>query len=246
MVTVRSGLTASAGVVGALLTTLSLAVHLGLIGWVVGLAASALLCATVFRAATGAAVRRVGPADLVTLLRASLTCACAALVADTAAPPRAGAPLVVLAAVALVLDLVDGPVARWTASASSFGARLDGEADAALMLLLSAALVGPVGAWVLAIGGVRYAFGLAGHVLPWLRGALPFRYWRKVVTATSGVALVLALARVLPGGVSVGALALAGVLLAESFGRDVWWLWRHRVEPVALTAAADVLATPRR
>ena len=33
-------------------------------------------------------------------------------------------------------------------------------------------------------------------------------------------------------------LAVALALLAESFGRDVWWLWRHRHDAPARTAAA--------
>ena len=45
--------------------------------------------------------------------------------------------LVPLAVVALVLDLVDGRVARRTVTASAYGARLDGEADAFLILVLS-------------------------------------------------------------------------------------------------------------
>ena len=42
-----------------------------------------------------------------------------------------------LAVVALALDAVDGRVARRTGTVSPFGARLDGEADAFLMLVLS-------------------------------------------------------------------------------------------------------------
>ena len=61
-----------------------------------------------------------------TLTRASLACGVGALVAACAA----GRLLVALAAVALVLDAVDGRVARRTGTVSPFGARFDMEVDA--------------------------------------------------------------------------------------------------------------------
>jgi len=55
---------------------------------------------------------------------------------------------------------------------------------------------------------------------------VPFRYWRKVVAAACGIALLLIASRLLasPVDVLVGATALG--LLVESFGRDVIWLIR--------------------
>jgi phosphatidylglycerophosphate synthase len=139
-------------------------------------------------------------------------------------------PLVGIAIVALVLDAVDGRVARRTGTASEFCARFDGEADAFMLLVLSVYVAQPYGAWVLAIGAARYVFGAAGWVLPWLRRPLPFRYWRKVVTAVQGIVLVVAAADVVPPAPMVIAFVVALALLAESFGRDVGWLWRHSVE----------------
>ncbi|WP_292844417.1 hypothetical protein [Microbacterium sp.] len=63
-------------------------------------------------------------------------------------------------------------------------------------------------------------------LLPWRNGALPFRCWRKVVTAVQGVALAL---------------------LVESFGRDVLWLWvRHRPPRNAIAMNTSVTAKPTR
>ena len=93
---------------------------------------------------------------------------------------------------ALALDAVDGRVARATRTCSAFGGRFDGEADAFLLLVLSVHVAPSYGWWVLAIGLARYAFAAAGWVAPWLRGRLPFRYWRKVVTAVQGIVLVVA------------------------------------------------------
>ena len=68
---------------------------------------------------------------------------------------------------------------------------------------------------------------------------LPPRPWRKTVAATQGIVLTVAAADVLPPGLVRAALLVALALLAESFGRDVWWLARHR--PGALSSVAMVV-----
>jgi hypothetical protein len=85
---------------------------------------------------------------------------------------------------------------------------------------------------------MRYAFAMAGWVMPWMRGRLTYRYWRKVVTATQGIVLTFAAVDVLPPWLTIGALVVGLALLAESFGRDVCWLWSQRV---AAGRAADAV-----
>ena len=116
--------------------------------------------------------------------------------------------LVAIAIVALVLDAVDGQVARRTGTSSGLGARFDMEVDAFLILVLSVYVARSMGAWVLAIGAMRYAFVVASWALRWMRGPLPPRYWRKVVAATQGVVLVVVAADVLPAPLTVAALAV--------------------------------------
>ena len=69
-----------------------------------------------------------------------------------------------LIAVALSLDAVDGWLARRLGLASRFGARFDLEIDALLLLILALLVwqADRVGAWVLVIGLLRYAFVAAG------------------------------------------------------------------------------------
>lgn len=239
MLVVRNGVITGPLVQVLVLVSLASTTGLGVAGWVVAVA-----CGVATTAAVTHGLARyehaLGPADLVTLSRLALACGVAGLVADAYLDRPAVAALVTLASVALVLDAVDGWVARWTRTGSSFGARFDGEADAFLMLVLSVYVAGSFGVWVLAIGLARYVFGAAGLVTPWMRGQLPRRYWRKVVTAVQGIVLTLAAADVAPGIVSVVALAGAAALLAESFGRDVLWLWRRR----AAISELPALATP--
>ena len=225
---------------GALMAALAWGVGLTPLGWVVGVLCGLVPTVAVARSRRGpgpgrpaAGARPTPRADLVTLTRALLASGVAALVADSFVRPSAPAVLVALTAVALGLDAVDGWVARRTGTASTFGARFDGETDAFLILVLSVHAASRYGVWVLALGAVRYAFWLAGRACPWLRAALPPRYWRKVVTAVVGVVLATAASDLVPHGVVASALVVAAVLLAESFGRDVVWLWRHRLDAPA-------------
>ncbi|HWH65968.1 MAG TPA: CDP-alcohol phosphatidyltransferase family protein, partial [Gaiellales bacterium] len=133
---------------------------------------------------------------------------------------------------------VDGYVARRTGTESTLGARWDGDVDAFLILVLAVYVASSVGAWVLLIGLARYAFLVAGWLVEWMRAPLPRRDWRKVVAATQGVVLTIAAAGVLPLTLTRAALAAALALLAESFGRDVWWLWSHRSAAAGLQMAA--------
>ncbi len=201
---------------------------LGPAGWAVGLVSGGVMSLALAGGCSYWGTVRLGPADWVTLTRAALAAGIAALVADSFADSVPVALLVSLASLALVLDAVDGRIARRTGTTSALGEHMDAEVDAFLILVLSVYVARSAGAWVLAIGAARYAFLIAGYVLPWLRAPLPPRYWRKVVCATQGIVLTVAAAQVLPPALTDAALAGALVLLAESFGRDVWWSWRHR------------------
>jgi phosphatidylglycerophosphate synthase len=147
-----------------------------------------------------------------------------------------------LAVVALVLDGVDGWVARRTGTVSALGARFDMEVDAFLILVLSVYVAQSVGPWVLAIGVARYAVWAAGWVLPWMRAPVPPRYWRKPVAAIQGVVLTVAAADQLPGVAINVAIVVAMALLAESFGRDVVWQWRQQRVPRTEGAETPVAA----
>jgi phosphatidylglycerophosphate synthase len=235
VVTVRRGLAVGLVALVALLAVLEATVGLKVAGWGVGLTCGVVASAALARSrANGAFAIEAG--DLVTLTRATLACGVAALVADPFLQQSAAPTLVALTVTALVLDAVDGWVARRTRTASTFGARFDGEVDAFLILVLSVYVAPAVGGWVLAIGAARYAFALAGWGLPWLREKLPPRYWRKVVAAIQGIVLAVTAADVMPRLLTYAALAVALALLTESFGRDVLWLWRHRFADHAVHA----------
>ena len=221
MPTVRTDAVVGFGGQLAVLAVLAGTVGLGWAGSLAGIGYGLVVLALLRR-------WQLGPADRVTLARATLIGCVTALVAESVLRPEPVALLVPLAAVALALDAVDGWVARRTGTVSELGARFDMEADAFLILVLSGYVAGSLGGWVLALGVMRYAFVAAGWVLPWMRTELPPRYWRKVVAATQGVLLVVTASGLLPRPVAVALVVLALALLVESFGHDVGWLWRHR------------------
>jgi phosphatidylglycerophosphate synthase len=162
------------------------------------------------------------PANLVTGFRIMLTALLAVLVVVDV--PRT--TLAVLLGTALLSDLVDGRVARATGTASPFGARLDMEADAFLILVLSAVVARQHGAWVLALGLVRYVFAVVVLVVPRLQHQPPPRAWCKVVAAVVAAVLAVAAVGLLPFAVEEAALVVAAVLLAESFGHEALDRWR--------------------
>ncbi len=224
MVDVRRGLLVCVLVLVVLLVVL----RPGPVGWATGLGCALVLAVATARRAGVDGVDRLGPADLVTVARATLACAVAALVAAALGGDDVAATLVPLTALALALDFVDGRVARRTGTTSAFGGRLDGEADAFLILVLSVYVARSAGAWVLALGLVRYVYAVASWAVPWMQRRLPPRYWRKVVAAYVGIALTVAASGVLPAAASYVVVGVAALLLAESFGWDVVWLWRRR------------------
>jgi phosphatidylglycerophosphate synthase len=231
----------------ALLGVVSAAAGLGVAGWIAGLATGSAATTLITTARRRSDDPAMHPADWVTLTRAVLCAAVAGLVAASFGRPVSITALVTLAAVALALDAVDGRVARRTGTATSLGGRIDGEVDAFLILLLSIAVSRSYGSWVLVIGAARYGLLLAGWLIPWLAAPLPPRYWRKVVAAVQGIVLIVAASGLLDPLTGMIAVAVALLLLAESFGHDVIWLYRTGAGPrtrlaVRLTVAVLAIA----
>jgi phosphatidylglycerophosphate synthase len=211
-----------------LLAVLGTAIGMGPAGWLTGLAFALATWAVLARALHRTRPRSFGPANRVTLGRATLVGGVTALVADSFQSPPSVTLLVALTAVALILDAVDGKVARRTGTSTPLGARFDMEVDAFLILVLSVYVATSLGPWVLLIGGMRYAFVAAARVFPWLNAQLPPSTARKTVAATQGVALLVAGAGVLPHALTLATVVLALGSLLWSFGRDIGWLWRVR------------------
>lgn len=172
-----------------------------------------------------------GWASRVTLARSGLVAVLAAALVQPELYGVHGWTMAALALLALGLDGLDGWLARRLGETSAFGARLDMEVDAALIavLCLSLAATGKVGAWVLAIGLMRYAFVAAARLWPWLGAPLPTRFRRKLVCVWQVAALLICLTPAVAPSAATAILASALALLAVSFMIDIAWLRRcHR------------------
>ena len=230
-----------AGIQILLLVLLGSAIGLGPAGWLTGLTFAFATWAVLSRALHRSGSKSFGPANRVTLGRATLVGGVTALVADSFESSPPVTLFVGLTAVALILDGVDGKVARRTGTCSTLGARFDMEVDAFLILVLSVYVSMSMGPWVLLIGGMRYAFVAAARVLPWLNAPLPPSTARKTVAALQGILLLVGASGYLPLAATQAVVALALGTLVWSFGRDILWLYRTshpRTTPVA--SYADV------
>jgi phosphatidylglycerophosphate synthase len=230
------------------LATLAVGVGLGTAGWLAGTVYALGTWILLSRALRRPGVRGWGPANTVTLARLTLAGGVTALVADSIGGQAPLSVLAPLAAVALLLDAVDGQVARRTGSTSRLGARFDMEADSVLVLVLSVFVAMSLGWWVVAIGAFRYVFVALSWALPWLRAPLPPRLSRKVVAALQGIVLVVASAGVLPDPQAIVCVGLALALLIWSFGSDIGWLWERASSPGDAVApdSPDVRVRPKR
>jgi phosphatidylglycerophosphate synthase len=174
-------------------------------------------------------------ADVVTLVRGLGVCFLAGLALQALAgglTKRALLTMIIIGTLCLLLDGVDGRVARARSEASAFGARFDVETDAAMLAVLSVtvAALGIAGWWVLAIGAMRYGYVATSLLVPALRTPLPYRYSGKVIAVIQAVALLAALSVGLTHvehWVSTTFLLAALAALCWSFGSSVIWQLRR-------------------
>ncbi len=206
-------------------------VGLSAVGWIAAGVYLALLClgvgsgwARVHRAVAAVHDPSLGPANLITLARSLLIGGVVALIV-TGLPDGwtdgQRALAVGLAAVGVVLDGVDGQVARRTRTSSAFGARFDVEIDSVLALVVAGWLAWTLSPLALVIGLARYLYLAAARIWPWLNLPLPSRLSRKVIGLSGSIALIFAMARLVPDPVAIGVVAVATVAVVYSFGRDV-------------------------
>lgn len=177
-------------------------------------------------------LERFGPANGVTLLRAGIAALTAGLIGRPELPPGLAWTLATLAGITLLLDGVDGWLARRGGWQSPFGARFDMEVDAFFILVLAALVyqADKAGGWVLLSGALRYGFVALGYLLPWLRQPLPPRRRRQTVCVIQTAVLALCLIPSLapPWTTLLAASALG--LLTLSFAVDTIWLARYSSE----------------
>jgi phosphatidylglycerophosphate synthase len=134
--------------------------------------------------------------------------------------------IVIIAVFGLILDGVDGSLARRRGEASAFGARFDMEADALLILAMTvlAWQFDKAGAWIVLGGALRYLFVAASYGFAWLRRELPSSRRRQTICVIQIVSLVVCLVPWVARPLSSSVALIGLLLLSGSFAVDVVWL----------------------
>ncbi len=165
-----------------------------------------------------------GLANKVTLIRWSLVALLFGLVGDYQAPWL----VVLISSTVLVLDGVDGWIARYFQLANDFGARFDMETDAILLLIISVLVwqYDKAGVWILFAGFLRYIYVVLGYFFPVLLEELPPSRRRQAAFIVQAVALIISISPI-TGQLLSNGIALTGLLLLiSSFATDVNYLIR--------------------
>ncbi len=173
--------------------------------------------------------QRFGPANRVTLLRAAGASALVAFAVAGAALPEDWLWIAFTGvSILILLDGVDGWLARRSEMTSAFGARFDMEIDALTIMALAILCweQGKAGVWVLLLGLMRYTFVLAIWVWPILGKPLPASFRRKATCVLQLTVLALCLAPPLHPPLTSGLAGLALTTLTWSFAVDLRWLTR--------------------
>jgi phosphatidylglycerophosphate synthase len=177
-------------------------------------------------------LERFGIANSVTLLRGALVSWLAGfiglpeLITDT----HLAWSLLTTAFIVLLLDGLDGWLARKKGQTSSFGAKFDMEVDSLFAIVLSLLVwqSDKVGWWVLLLGLPRPMFIVAAWFEPRLKSPLPDSMLRKTICVIQIAVLILLLAPVINPLTSQALAAMVLILLAGSFWRDTRWLLTKR------------------
>jgi phosphatidylglycerophosphate synthase len=158
---------------------------------------------------------RFGMANEVTTLRLFL------LLTLTAAPSVLPAwRVLAIVSFVMLLDLLDGWLARTLGDASAFGAHFDMETDALLVLVLTLRLwlVEGFGAWVLCPGLLRYLYVLWLWLWPGTGREAPRSLFGRLAFASLVLGLCSGL--VLPGVWATSGVALGTLIVSWSFARS--------------------------
>jgi phosphatidylglycerophosphate synthase len=171
---------------------------------------------------------RFGAANLVTALRLLLVGAL-----SIALHQAAGGLLAALVLATLVLDGLDGWLARRAGLTSPFGAHFDMEVDALLVLTTSAELFlsGKFGWWILAGGVLRYLYVLCAALWPPRGGSTP-----RTLLGRSAFLLVVvgqALGLFWAGSAALLAAALGTLAVSLSFALSFFYGYARPAKPMS-------------
>ncbi|MEM8890006.1 MAG: CDP-alcohol phosphatidyltransferase family protein [Bacteroidota bacterium] len=138
---------------------------------------------------------------------------------------------------AVLLDVLDGYLARKFDQSSDFGLYLDMESDAFFVALIASVLYakGLLEAWILLPAYLRYLYMLFLKVLPGEPKKEPKRSYASIIAGCFFVVLLLPF--ILPYNLYIWPLRIGGGLIVISFGISFWF---QLFSPVSQTEIADI------
>ena len=139
--------------------------------------------------------------------------------------------LILLALISLLLDGLDGFIARKYTQVTKFGELIDQEADNFLILIMSISLYlnKDVGFYIFLIPTYRYIFIFLMAKYDWLKRTLPESHVRKLACVLATIFLIIAQESHLTIN-STFLVNLALFIITFSFSRDIIWLYRKNYE----------------
>jgi len=140
--------------------------------------------------------------------------------------------IVILGMIALLLDGLDGFIARKYDHVTKFGEKIDQESDNFLMLVLSISLYlnREIGAYIFLIPLYRYLFIFFMSKYDWLKTELPISQFRKFACAVTTLFMVVAQDVYFDPENTLFLVILSLFIITFSFAKDIIWLYRNKYE----------------
>ena len=142
----------------------------------------------------------------------------------------AGKIIIILSTVSLIMDGLDGFIARKYNLVSRFGEIIDQESDNFLMLVISISLYlnKDVGLYVFLIPLYRYTFLASMKKYDWLKRTLPSSQFRKIACVLTIVLMIMSQDVYFNYENTVFLVFLSLFIITFSFSKDIIWLYRNK------------------
>ena len=139
---------------------------------------------------------------------------------------------IILALISLLLDGLDGFIARRYNDTSKFGELFDQESDNFLMFVLSISLYinKDIGLYVFLIPAYRYIFITLMTKYSWLKNTLPDSILRKSVCVMTTLLMIISHEVYFNEFIFNFIINLALFIITFSFSKDIIWLYRNKYE----------------
>ena len=139
---------------------------------------------------------------------------------------------IILAIISLLLDGLDGFIARKYNQVTKYGEVIDQEADNFLIFVMSISLYlnKEIGLYVFLIPAFRYIFIFFMTRYSWLNNTLPDSQLRKVVCVSIILIMIISQDSYFTNDVVIFLVLLSLFIITFSFSRDIIWLYRNKHE----------------